>query len=163
MILSSSDSPFSSIPAFLLFHTHSLTFMISLPSWDGLGRILRPDPLPLNLNISTNNVQIPADKKTRYLIKLQPWIQGQKFSRKDAESILGTLVHCSLAVPDGRSHLPSIARFTASFNHVSSAYAHRSPNASVLIDIGWWRTQLSNPFCGSYLSRPPTASLVVFG
>lgn len=113
-------------------------------------------------NLSTKSVQISADKKARYLIKLQPWVHGQKFSRKDAESVLGTLVHCSLAIPDGRSYLPSISRFASSFNHLSSAYAHRLPNASVLSDIDWWRAQLSTPFCGSYLSKPPTASSTEF-
>ena len=113
-------------------------------------------------NLSTKSVQIPDDKKARYLIKLQPWTRGQKFSRKDAESILGTLVHCSLAVPDGRSRLPSISRFASSFNHLSSAYAHRLPNASVLSDIDWWRRQLSTPFCGSHLSRPPAISPIEF-
>ena len=113
-------------------------------------------------NLSTKSVQISADKKARYLIKLQPWVHGQKFSRKDAESVLGTLVHCSLAIPNGRSYLPSISRFASSFNHLSSAYAHRLPNASVLSDIDWWRAQLSTPFCGSYLSKPPTASSTEF-
>jgi hypothetical protein len=75
---------------------------------------------------------------------------------------LGTLVHCSLAIPDGRSRLPSISRFTASFNHLTSPYAHRTPNAGVFSDISWWRNQLSLPFCGSTLSRPPTISPIEF-
>ena len=156
----------SGIPSFpyALSDIYDLASQLGWPWKDSKTRPFAPEFKYLGFiwNLSTKNVQIPADKKNRYLIKLQPWIQGQKFSRKDAESILGTLVHCSLAVPDGRSHLPSIARFAASFNYASSAYAHRSPNASVLIDIDWWRTQLSAPFCGSYLSRPPTASLVEF-
>lgn len=113
-------------------------------------------------DLSTKTVQVPDPKKLRYLSKLQPWIQGEKFSRKDAESVLGTLVHCSLAVPDGRSHLPSISRFAASFNHLTSPFARRLPNQSVISDIDWWRTQLSADFCGSSLSRPPTASSTEF-
>lgn len=85
-----------------------------------------------------------------------------KFSRKDTESILGTLVHCSLAVPDGRSHLPSISRFAASFNHFSSPFVRRTPNISVLSDIQWWRSRLSADFCGSILSKPPPASHIEF-
>jgi hypothetical protein len=113
-------------------------------------------------NLATKTVQIPAPKKLRYLLKLSPWRDGQKFSRKDAESVLGTLVHCSLAVPDGRSHLPSISRFTASFNFVSSPFVRRSPNPSVLTDIRWWCSQLSADFCGSSLSKPPPTSTVEF-
>ena len=113
-------------------------------------------------DLMEKTVQIPDDKKLRYLTKLEPWLPGRKFSRKDAESILGTLVHCSLAIPDGRSHLPSLSRFTSSFNHLTSPYARRSPNASVFTDIAWWRTQLSSSFAGSVLSRPPDASPIEF-
>ena len=113
-------------------------------------------------NLSDKTVRIPDDKKSRYLLKLHPWTQGTKFSRKDAESVLGTLVHCSLAIPDGRSRLPSISRFTSSFNHLSSPYAHRLPNASVFTDIEWWCTQLSAPFSGSTLKDPPIASPIEF-
>jgi hypothetical protein len=113
-------------------------------------------------NLSSKTVQIPDSKKLRYLIKLQPWIQDQKFTRKDAESLLGTLVHCSLAVPDGRSRLPAIARFVSSFNHLSLPYARRLPNPSVLSDVKWWRTQLTSDFCGSKLSKPPPVSPTSF-
>jgi hypothetical protein len=113
-------------------------------------------------NLSTKTVQIPDSKKQRYLTKISPWVSDQKFSRKDAESVLGTLVHCSLALPEGRSRLPSIARFAASFNHLSSPYARRSPNPSLLSDITWWRAQLSSVFCGSTLSKPPPASSIEF-
>jgi hypothetical protein len=113
-------------------------------------------------DLSTKMVQIPDPKKLRYLAKLQLWTPDQKFSRKDAESVLGTLVHCSLALPDRRSRLPSISRFTSSFNHLTSPLARRFPNASVLSDLDWWRTQLSAVFCGSVLSRPPPASPIEF-
>ena len=76
--------------------------------------------------------------------------------------MLGTLVHCSLAVPDGRSRLPSIARFASSFNHLSLPYARRLPNASVLSDIEWWRSRLAADFCGSTLSKPPPCSSISF-
>jgi hypothetical protein len=94
-------------------------------------------------SLARKTVQIPEAKKTRYLSKLELWTTGQKFSRKDAESVLGTLVHCSLAVPDGRFRLPALSRFTASFNFLSSPFVRRSPNPSVLSDISWWRTALS--------------------
>jgi hypothetical protein len=78
-------------------------------------------------DLSKKTVQIPDPKKQRYLAKLEPWTAGKKFSRKDAESILGTLVHCSLAVPDGRSRLPALSRFTASFNFSSSPFTAEPP------------------------------------
>jgi hypothetical protein len=86
-------------------------------------------------NLSTKYVQIPRQKKLRYIEKLAPWTDGQKFLKKDVKSVIGTLVHCSLAVPDGRSHLPSLSRFAASFNFSSSPFVQRTLNPSVLIDI----------------------------
>lgn len=103
-------------------------------------------------------VQIPEYKKAQYLSKLEPWTAGQKFSKKDAESILGTLVHCSLAVPVGRSHL----HFMASFNFFSSSFVRRSLNSGVLSDINWWWMILSSEFCGSVLSRLLAVSPIPF-
>ena len=113
-------------------------------------------------NLSTKSVQIPEAKKLRYLAKLEPWSTTQKFSRKEVESVLGTLVHCSLAVPDGRSRLPSISRFAASFNFLSSPFVRRSPSHGVMTDIDWWRSRLSANFCGSILSKPPPSSPIEF-
>lgn len=113
-------------------------------------------------DLSAKTVQIPADKKLRYLSKLEPWTRERKFSKKDAESVLGTLVHCSLAIPDGRSHLPSFSRFTISFNYSSSPFIRKTPSSGVLSDINWWRTQLSATFCGSILTRPPPTSPIEF-
>jgi hypothetical protein len=113
-------------------------------------------------DLSAKTVQIPDSKKARYLSKLGPWTLDQKFVKKDVESVLGTLVHCSLAIPDGRSRLPSISRFATSFNYLSSPFIRRSPSPNVLADIDWWRTQLSSPFCGSVLSKPPPSSSIEF-
>ena len=113
-------------------------------------------------NLSTKTVQIPESKKVRYLAKLEPWSINQKFIKKEVESILGTLVHGSLAVPDGRSHLPSFSRFAASFNFLSSPFVRRSPNPSVMSDIIWWRARLSSAFCGSIISKPPDVSPIEF-
>jgi hypothetical protein len=113
-------------------------------------------------DLSAKTVQIPEAKKLRYLSKLEPWVSGTKFSRKDTESLLGTLVHCSLAVPDGRSRLPSLSCFASSFNYTSSPFIQRSPSSGVLSDISWWRTKLSTVFCGSVLSKPPPSAPVEF-
>ena len=76
--------------------------------------------------------------------------------------MLGTLVHCSLAVPDGRSRLPSLSRFATSFNYLASPYIRKTPNSSVLSDINWWKIQLTSDFCGSTLSKPPPISPIEF-
>lgn len=113
-------------------------------------------------NLTTKSVQIPDKKKTKYMDRLAPWIEGANFSRKDAESVLGTLVHCALALPEGRSHLPSLSRFAASFNGARSTFTRKSPPGPVLNDIAWWRLHLLDNFCGSILSRPPPPSQIGF-
>ncbi|KAF7288454.1 hypothetical protein MIND_01432400 [Mycena indigotica] len=67
-----------------------------------------------------------------------------------------------MAIRDGRSRLPAILAFAASFLHTSSNFSKRSPNATVLSDINWWRQQLNLPFCGSILIRPPLVSSIPF-
>lgn len=106
------------------------------------------------------SVEIPEDKKERYLQKLAGWGPKRKVSLKEAESLLGTLAHCTFAVPDGRSHIPALSRFTASFSHTKSNFSRRTPNATVFADITWWSETLSRPFCGSQLVRPPSISEV---
>jgi len=107
-------------------------------------------------------VQIPDEKKSRYLLKLEPWLPGHKFTQREAQSLLGTLVHCSLAIPDSRSRLPALSRFVTSFNVTLSPFIRKSPNPSVLSDITWWRNHLSMNFAGSHLHRPLPASPIDF-
>ena len=157
----------SSIPlsfAYSLTDIYDLATRLGWPWKDSKTRPFAPEFKYLGFiwDLANKTVQIPFSKKVRYLSKLEPWVVGQKFSRKEAESVLGTLVHCSLAVPNGRSRLPSISRFTTSFNYLSSPFARRTPNPSVLSDINWWRTQLSDVFCGSTLSKPPVTNSIEF-
>lgn len=108
-------------------------------------------------DLDQKSVQIPTEKKSKYLNKLTIWETQTNFSRKEAESILGTLVHCSLALPDGRSHLPALSRFTSSFEG-KSRFSRCTPNKTVFNDIRWWKQQLESQFAGSLITEPPTVS-----
>jgi hypothetical protein len=106
-------------------------------------------------NLETKRVSIPTDKCNKYVAKLEPWVVGANFTRIEAEQILGTLVHCSLAMPDGRSHLVALSKFTSSFLHSGSRFRRRTPNGHALADIAFWRHQLAVKDCGSFLVQPP--------
>ena len=67
-----------------------------------------------------------------------------------------------MALPDSRSHLPSLSRFAAYFNHLSYPFTCRTPNSSVISDAQWWHTQLAADFCGSTLTKPPPTSRLEF-
>ena len=145
------------------FHHYSLENLYDLANrlgWPWKASKTRPFSssfryLGFYWDIPSRSVSIPDEKKDRYLSKLSTWIHGNKFTRKEAESILGTLVHCSLVLPSGRSHLPALSRFTASFNTCSSSFVRKLPNSSVFNDISWWRCELSSVVCGTSLSQPP--------
>lgn len=116
-------------------------------------------------DLEEKSVQIPGDKRTKYIEKMATWTKDRKQKRKDAESLLGTLVHCAMAIPDGRSRIAAIARFMASFERAKAPrFASREPSAEVIDDIIWWRSELdvTKPFCGSLLFRPPAPSTTEF-
>jgi hypothetical protein len=107
-------------------------------------------------------VQLPDEKKSKYLRKLEPWLPAHKFTQREAQSLLGTLVHCSLAIPNSRSRLLALSRFVASFNTAPSPFVRKTPNPSVLAHVAWWRDLLSHSFAGSHLRRPPPLSPIDF-
>jgi hypothetical protein len=112
-------------------------------------------------DVILRTVVIPSEKAQRYIQKIRHWIEQPSSSRKEAESVHGTLVHCSLALPDGRSHLPSISQFAASFQE-KSTFSRRKPNQTVHADINWWIAELSQVSPGSKILSPPPLSPVQF-
>jgi hypothetical protein len=106
-------------------------------------------------DLVSKRVAIPNDKRSRYIKKLEPWVAGAGFTRAETEWIHGTLVHRSLAVPSGQSHLVALSRFASLFEHSSSKFTRRTPGLLVLSDIKFWRHLLADGNCGSTLSRPP--------
>lgn len=108
-------------------------------------------------DIDAKTVHIPENKRLKYYQKLEGWLSRTTHSRKEAESVLGTLVHCSLALPDGRSRLPALSRFITSFEG-KSTFSRRTPNSKTTQDVRWWKTTLSQPLPGSSIRAPPPPS-----
>jgi hypothetical protein len=163
-LFTSQDESWTPIFSYSLKSIFLITSLLGWPWKDSKTRPFAPFFTYLGFlwDLIKKTVQIPIEKKSRYLMKLKPWISGNKFTQREAQSLLGTLVHCSLAIPDGRSHLPALSRFAASFNTSSSPFVQKTPNSSVLSDIAWWHAQLSAEFTGSYLRRPPPPSPINF-
>jgi hypothetical protein len=109
-------------------------------------------------SLADHTVEIPLKKKEKYLTRLLPWTPGTRFSQLEAEQMQGTLAHCALALPDGRSHLVALTRFAASFTKAHSRFSKWEPSLSVISDISFWQDALSRPFCGSLLRLPPPSS-----
>jgi hypothetical protein len=107
--------------------------------------------------LPNRSVSIPNAKKAKYLDWLAAWVPGARLGVRNAEQLLRTLVHCTLAVPDGRAHIVAIIKFAASFGSAHSRFARWEPSGRVLQDVVFWQTQLKKPFCGSILRAPPPA------
>jgi len=113
-------------------------------------------------DLMNKTVGIPDDKKEKYLIRLRNWPdKNSTFTKKEAETLLGTLVHCSLAIPEGRSYLPALSKFINSFRS-QSQFTRRLPNATVRADMQWWISQLRHNNCSSKIIPPPTPSNIEF-
>jgi hypothetical protein len=64
-------------------------------------------------NLSAKLVELPEKKKQKYLERLSSWTHKSTHTLKEAESIIGTLNHVCLVVPEGRSRLVSLFKFPA--------------------------------------------------
>ncbi len=73
-------------------------------------------------DIEAKFVSLPQAKKEKYVAKLAPWEAGVKMMKNEAESVIGTLNHVCLVVPDGHSHMPTLYRFQASFKDSDPAF-----------------------------------------
>jgi hypothetical protein len=113
-------------------------------------------------SLSEKVVAIPPEKKAKYLQRLAVWTPSAQISQKCASKTLGTLVHCTLAVPDGRSHLGELIRFSSGLDSARSRHVCWTPRPELLRDIEFWRGQLSSDFCGSSVREPPVASDIEF-
>ena len=101
-------------------------------------------------------VSIPLEKRIKFTKKITDWSAKPSATLKETESLLGSLIHCSLAVPEGRSHAVGLARFTSNFSH---AYQHRFNTRTRTLraseDALWWAGRLTQDDCGSDIHAPP--------
>ncbi|CEL59128.1 hypothetical protein RSOLAG1IB_12261 [Rhizoctonia solani AG-1 IB] len=110
-------------------------------------------------NIQDRSVSIPDAKKTKFLAKCQAWQAASSVTLQETESLLGSLIHCALAVPAGCSRVVGIARFTSSFSHaISDRFIKKKPSSHAKEDVNWWTIQLQSGWCGSFLKHPPPHS-----
>jgi len=113
-------------------------------------------------NLKAHLVEIPIEKHNRFLMKLEPWTLGFKSTRKEAESLLGMLVHCSLALPESHSRLPALSRFMSDFSNAKSPFSRFAIPSTVLADTVWWRHILMFSNCHTMLHRPPEPQDILF-
>lgn len=106
-------------------------------------------------DIKNRTVQIPSDKRHKYLARLSAWAKLSKHTVKDAQALSGTLNHCCLVVPNGRSHLFHLNKFIAGFAHTASPFASHTVSQHLHNELSWWSSLLSQSFVGRSVSQPP--------
>jgi len=97
------------------------------------------------------------EKCAKFLLRLEPWTDGGMVSKSDCEIVLGTLNHCALVLPEGRSRLPSLFHLSGSFTHCHYLVKHRI-GWQAASDIKWWCARLSAPRCELAIKSIPDPS-----
>jgi hypothetical protein len=120
--------------------------------------------LGFDWDIPARKVYIPDAKRDKYLSRAGSWADASKVSLKETEQLVGSLVHCTMVIPDGKPHLTGLIKFLAAFSASNlPPYLRRSPSHLASSDVSWWKNRLSVPHEGlSIANPPPNAGITVF-
>jgi hypothetical protein len=102
-------------------------------------------------------VYLASEKCQKFIDRLIPWVANTMVTKNDCDVLVGTLNHCALILPDGRSHLPSFYRLSGSFKNCHYLVKHRV-SITVASDAAWWRDRLSAERCEMKIRELPPAS-----
>lgn len=106
-------------------------------------------------DLSAKLVQLPEKKKLKYLERISSWTYRSAHTLKETETIIGTLNHVCLVVPEGRSHLVSLFKFRGGFKSDKSSEVKHKLSTSITEDLAWWRGRLQEEFVGMKIICPP--------
>ncbi|KAF5390649.1 hypothetical protein D9757_002642 [Collybiopsis confluens] len=98
-------------------------------------------------NIPLRRVSLPEGKRLKYLHRLTSFIDessSHKTPLLKVESIHGTLCHIAFVYPEGRSYLPAISNFAASYRGAEEDRGKWVPT-SVSSTLKWWLRILEDP------------------
>jgi hypothetical protein len=106
-------------------------------------------------DLSAKVVELPEKKKLKYLERLASWTHQSAHTVKDTESLIGTLNHVCLVVPEGRSRMVSLYNFRGGFKSTHAAETRHRLSRDAGNDTEWWRCRLRDSFVGMKIIRPP--------
>ncbi|KDN34221.1 hypothetical protein RSAG8_12689, partial [Rhizoctonia solani AG-8 WAC10335] len=107
-------------------------------------------------DIARRWVTIPKPKRNKYLKRLRDWLDLNTVPLKDTEKLVGSLIHCTLAIPSGRPHMAVLIAFEASFPQTHQYRFLRKPiSDKARAEARWWVNALSDDQCGSSIAKPP--------
>lgn len=97
-------------------------------------------------DIPQKRVSLPDEKRLKFHNRVRIFLDrfdGHKCTLNDVEKIHGSLCHVAFVYIEGRSRLPSLSNFAASFHN--NEFLHQHPPPSVLTDLRWWLRMLDVP------------------
>ena len=98
-------------------------------------------------DMANKRVSLPEKKRLKHLGKLLDVLSiidtTGRSKLKPLVNLQGSLLHLCFVYRDGRSRMPSLHRFIASFNN--NIFIFRFPPPRLLTDLAWWRTALESP------------------
>ena len=105
-------------------------------------------------NLSTKVVELPEKKKKKCLDRISTWTYRSAHNQREAETIIGTLNHVCLVVPEGRSRLVSLFKFRGGFKSKQLSEVKHKLSMSTADDLAWWRSRLQEDFVGMKITSP---------
>lgn len=120
--------------------------------------------IPWHPTKDLHRVSLPDHKRMKFLFRVITFIgsfERRKCQLRDVERIHGSLCYIAFIYVEGRSRLPSLSNFAASFK--GNEFISRFPPRSIFSDLRWWAMQLEDgSFYRQLAPRGPSLDLGVY-
>ena len=93
--------------------------------------------LGIEIDTIAGVLRLPADKLQRLLSTVEAWLHRKSCTRKELESLIGTLQHACTVIRPGRSFLQ---RAIALLGMAKQPFNHIRLNKEFQADLLWWKT-----------------------
>ena len=113
--------------------------------------------LGIEINSVTGQLRLPADKLTRLQTTLHEWGDRKACTRKELESLIGSLNHACKVVRSGRSFLRRMIDLLHAVHRPRQGNTAIRLNAGFRADLAWWQEFLPQWNGVSFL--PPPSNL----
>ncbi len=99
--------------------------------------------LGFHWNLHTHIVYLLEEKKEKYLAAIAEWESKRTHNLLEMQKLYGKLLHTSLVMPAGCSHLTSLEAMLDSFDN--RIFLPHTPPCDTPGDLEWWKQQLNQP------------------
>ncbi|KAF5343279.1 hypothetical protein D9758_016311 [Tetrapyrgos nigripes] len=106
-------------------------------------------------DIEKKTVELPVAKKLKYSSKISNFLSVVSHMKGEAGSVVCTLKHVTLVVPQGCSYLASPHCFVSGFKDDSQPFTCHHHTKPMVDDLNWWLEQLKLEFLGLHIVNPP--------